>query len=651
MQIRQSKPLALKTKNPRQIWLSFILTLFIFTTTVSGYFLVQHSQDIRRSANEPYENCTSEGGLWKSDTPCCSGLVKLNTPYGPTCAKPGECTPGSTKCQSEGTSSFQYLCNSSGHYQKTKNCEFGCSGNVCKTGGCTPGSKRCAGDGSFIETCSSDGSAWNKSSCPSNTTCNSQSLTCVSTSTPTPVPTSTTACISEGGLWKSGAFCCSGLVKVNTLYGPTCAKPGECTPGSTKCQSEGASYFQYLCNSSGHYQKTKNCEFGCSGNVCKTGGCTPGSKRCTSDKKFIETCSSDGSAWNKSSCPSNTTCNSQSLTCINTSPTCEGTCYTNSSCSAIGKVAASGSCVQPGSICCKEATVASGGLKAQGEACSSGSECASGTCAKTYINNVGQPVFLGSNLCVPSIAVQDQSVVAQNKNALIYGTAGALGATTIVAGGYAAATLPALTPLGAYSYAQATLATAPGWVQTGLTATGLVSGLGGMAGGTYACAKDPYSDACVAYHSGIMADPTGLMQLASATDDFFSSSLNAISTTIKPTGTISISEIHPHEPGYNVQSVNLLTNSIQEGNALPPISITEYNKTIVSYDGANRITAALNSGLADVDYIFTPYKDLLPDQQALIKHALGLEKILPIQIPSSYIDFPAFYNYFPSWAK
>jgi len=640
MQIRQSKSLNKKIKKPRQLWLSSILTLFIFATTIGGYFLVQNSQDIRRSASEPYDTCIEEGGNWSSTTPCCSGLVKVTSPYGYFCGKAGTCTPGATKCEKEGTLYFEYLCDSSGYYQKNKRCDFGCSGNSCQADGCTPNSKRCTSDRSAIETCSSDGTGWTKQSCSSNTTCSSQTLTCVSnTPTPTPVPTPTAAptptpavsCIKEGGNWSSTTPCCSGLVKVTSPYGYFCGKAGTCTPGATKCEKEGTLYFEYLCDSSGYYQKNKRCDFGCSGNSCQTSGCTPNSKRCTSDRSAIETCSSDGTAWTKRSCSTNTTCSSQTLTCVSNTPTptaaptasCEGTCYTNSSCSAIGKVEASGSCLKSTSICCKEAAagianVVDTELKAKGEPCSNSSECITGECARTYINNIGQPVFLAEYLCVPSMVEQDQSIVQQNENALLLGATGAVAATTVAAGGVAvgaaATTLPALTPLGLYSYVTATLATAPAWVQTGLTATGLAAGWSSVAGGTYACVNDPNSDACSAFVSGVMVNPAGLMQLASATDSFISNSYRTVNNFL----TQQIDDMFDFEPSFgslngisvddmnymDVMDQNILGPQIQGNVSSPAINsaASQANQLIEQGLSPEEAVAQVTHGIFDDKY-------------------------------------------------
>jgi len=108
MQIGQSKPLNRRIKKPRQLWLSSILTLLIFATTISGYFLVQNSQDIRRSASEPYVTCDAT-------------------------------TIGSTKCEKESGRNTQFICEASG-WRMTERCERGCDGNICKAG-CIPGVK------------------------------------------------------------------------------------------------------------------------------------------------------------------------------------------------------------------------------------------------------------------------------------------------------------------------------------------------------------------------------------------------------------------------------------------------------------------------------------------------------------------------------
>jgi hypothetical protein len=112
---------------------------------------------------------------------------------------------------------------------------------------------------------------------------------------------------------------------------------------------------------------------------------------------------------------------------------------------------------------------------------------------------------------------------------------------------------------------------------------------------------------------------------------------------------IEISKLHPHEPGYNIQSTKKLTQALEEGSVLPPVSITEYNGTLVTYDGANRITANLEVGNNVIDYQFSPFSSLDKTQQAVVLNALGIKKFTPTSIPSSYINFPAAYDYAPSW--
>jgi hypothetical protein len=621
MQIGQSKPLNRRIKKPRQLWLSSILTLLIFATTISGYFLVQNSQDIRRSASEPYTSgCENNGGQCITGISACSDLYMQS--ISGTCSNSSArccgtieqfaCDAGAKECIDDNTRRY---CNSertdwitaecpSGSTCSDGNCEFPhiptptpsstCTSNggqciadisACSdvymqsiSGICSNSSARCCGtieqfacDAGARECtsenggrfCNSERTAWETFNCPSGSTCSDGNCE---------FPSAAATCQENGGQCMTGISACSDLY-MQTFTGTCsnssakCCKTIEqfaCDAGARECVDNKTLRF---CNSERTAWNTQTCpgDANCVNGQCVfpcQGSCYSGSS-CTSIGKNLATgtcpntsliCCQDAPVGCQGSCYSGSSCSaigktdasgncSSGLICCETqtAPTCEGTCYTNSSCAAIGKVAASGSCIQSTSICCQEApALAQAGLKAKGEHCSNDSECITGKCARTYINNVGQPVFLGDYLCVPSIAEQDQSVQQQSQNAALLGAAGAVGATTIVAGGAAvgaaAAALPALTPLGVYSYMMATLATAPAWVQTGLTTAGLVSGWSAVGAGTYACVTNPNSDACSAYVAGLMADPTGLPQLASATDDFISSIYSSYLRRIRPSG-------------------------------------------------------------------------------------------------------------------
>ena len=81
--LKQKQSLAQK-QSPQRLWLSFIITLFIFASSISAYFLVKNSQDIRRSAAEPYSQCTC---LYVSD---CSvaGMKPCAGSCSPACSGP-----------------------------------------------------------------------------------------------------------------------------------------------------------------------------------------------------------------------------------------------------------------------------------------------------------------------------------------------------------------------------------------------------------------------------------------------------------------------------------------------------------------------------------------------------------------------------------
>jgi hypothetical protein len=79
------------------------------------------------------------------------------------------------------------------------------------------------------------------------------------------------------------------------------AKGTECTSNQTKCVDEAGKYYIYTCDSNGYYQKTKACDFGCSGNSCKT-LCTPSKTQCGLNNTELQICTLDGTAWKGQTC-------------------------------------------------------------------------------------------------------------------------------------------------------------------------------------------------------------------------------------------------------------------------------------------------------------------------------------------------------------
>jgi len=182
-------------------------------------------------------------------------------------------------------------------------------------------------------------------------------------------------------------------------------------------------------------------------NCCKTiqqFACNAGAKECV-NSTTRRYCNNERTAWVTVSCPNGSTCSDGTCvfpcqgTCYTNSscsaigkvdaagtclystsvcckeapastPTCEGTCYTNSSCMAIGKVDAAGTCLYSTSVCCKEKTITQVGSLALGESCKDDSECASGNCTNNYISRSGEVNYLGPNyfVCAYSPSEQDQ---------------------------------------------------------------------------------------------------------------------------------------------------------------------------------------------------------------------------------------------------
>ncbi len=102
-------------------------------------------------------------------------------------------------------------------------------------------------------------------------------------------------------------------------------------------------------------------------------------------------------------------------------------------------------------------------------------------------------------------------------------------------------------------------------------------------------------------------------------------------------GEIDITLLHPHGSGYIPSTVDQLKAIMDQGGKLDPVKITEFEGKIYTYDGANRVTAMIQSGQTKIDYEFVPYSKLDEISKTLVKGAS--EKNIagvPLKIPESY---------------
>ncbi|HPA62056.1 MAG TPA: hypothetical protein PK302_02225, partial [Candidatus Woesebacteria bacterium] len=155
MNLGQNKVILPTPQSHRRLWFTSIVTLFIFATSISAYFLVKHSQDIRKSASEPYaSNCTC---IYNSS---CSavGMKPCEGQCNPTCNYPTICCQPITE-------------------------DF-----------CTQGERYCV-DANRIATCKPDRSGYTITNCASGSSCNSQQKLCIANPTPNP----TLSCSANGG--------------------------------------------------------------------------------------------------------------------------------------------------------------------------------------------------------------------------------------------------------------------------------------------------------------------------------------------------------------------------------------------------------------------------------------------------------------------
>ncbi len=114
---------------------------------------------------------------------------------------------------------------------------------------------------------------------------------------PTPTPTPSCSCV-------DGIYGGENCDKEGKKCGPT-PTPVQCAKDQKKCQKEGLSHFEYICDASGNFQKNKRCDFGCDTENNCVKRCTPGEKSCAYDKdigNYLSICSPDGSQWIKTQC-------------------------------------------------------------------------------------------------------------------------------------------------------------------------------------------------------------------------------------------------------------------------------------------------------------------------------------------------------------
>lgn len=367
--------------------------------------------------------------------------------------------------------------------------------------------------------------------------------------------------------------------------------------------------------------------------ISNCGGKPIGSKVCNSAGGY-NFCSTDGK-WYSQKCPANTNC-SEGECAAPTGCTCTDgkyvgsgcghsagySCYTATNvCDSImcsnkcaKEVAGNvGTCTNGGCICKKQ------GTKADGETCSDSNQCISGNCSNTYINNVGKVVYLGAgyNVCVPSLSQQDQSVVAQDKNATKLGGTGAVVATAAVTGAYA---IPAIANLAAangglsaipnaiYSYGTASIITLPASVQTAIAVTGTGLGFFGAGAGTFACAQDPYSEACVAYVGTLQGDPLAMIQLGQSADNLIATAKGSASfnSTVSLTKKIfnKVANNLSTNPFKSLLNSSALQNSIEDSfswanNSWGPSinGIDEAQSYYYGYVNPNKLAAATENKL------------------------------------------------------
>jgi hypothetical protein len=394
-------PKKILKKISHRLWFSSIVTLFIFATSVGAYFLVQNSQDIRKSASDPYDNDCSNSNCMYYDCSqridCATGKIvygfcETGYPSSDPCMRNGDsgdctsagyiCTLGSQCCsgsciggkcqQSQSPTQIPTPTTSSDPYEENCTCIYNSSCYVVNKqpcqGVCNPacnypaiccgdylenkcdkGNSYCV-DKDTVAICKADWSGYVIRDCEDKKVCDEAEGVCRSPIYTDPTP-STAKCEDKGGDCIYNSSC--GVVNRYSLEG-SCNYPAICC----------GDYFENKCTKGNSYCVDNDtvaiCKADWSGYVirdCDSGTCDSNQGACT------KPC--EGTCYQNSSCsaigrdPASGTCRLSTSVCCQSEPktvTCEGTCYTNSSCSAIGKVDASGTCLYDTSVCCKEDT-------------------------------------------------------------------------------------------------------------------------------------------------------------------------------------------------------------------------------------------------------------------------------------------------------
>ncbi len=241
----------------------------------------------------PVSSCIQENQTYQEGK-CCPGLVRVKTPYGSICGKPGTCTPGSTKC--DDSNKFVLVCDASGYFQKNQSCGGECKNGKCEII-CTTGQTRCR-DNKTLEVCNESGTSFTSQSCNYKCEYNKCVEKPMADVTPTPIDClpGKNSCTGNKGMmecnskgdgynyFQCGILCIGGrcIGETITLGGPT--NPTNCISGEIKCEAtSNGGFSEFKCNSSGYWDEILSCASGCYYGRCKqaveTEGCLKENER------------------------------------------------------------------------------------------------------------------------------------------------------------------------------------------------------------------------------------------------------------------------------------------------------------------------------------------------------------------------------------
>lgn len=154
---------------------------------------------------------------------------------------------------------------------------------------CQPGEQRC-GANNTAETCLNN--AWTPAASPCSVICLGAGVCAECEPNSKSCDGQTPSACDSTGHWVSGAVCVDSACDLGVCR-------GACRPGERECGNDHRT--PRFCSDAGAWQDQARCEFACVGNGDCGGSCVPNNKKCK-DASTLQTCGSDGLAYQATTC-------------------------------------------------------------------------------------------------------------------------------------------------------------------------------------------------------------------------------------------------------------------------------------------------------------------------------------------------------------